>query len=312
MKPSRTLNRYHGVVVPMVTPFTGAGELDEGAVRRIIDHMVAGGVAGVFVLGTTGEEPSIPLSMRARLVEVAAKHLAGRAVLYAGISSNCLVDAVEAAQEFKRLGAELFVARLPTYYALGSREQGAYFLALADRLLGPLMLYDIEHTTHMTLPLDVVVTLSQHPQIVGIKDSNNDPTRLRALIGRLGGRPDFALLVGSTRLASMGIDLGADGLVPSQGNLVPELCQHLFESAASGDTAMAEKCQQALTDVSKIYQGGQDLRHSLGALKAAMGELGLCGPHVLPPLLPPEASEVEITRRAFREWLGRTDFHMAA
>jgi len=294
--------RYSGVVVPMVTPFTADGELDEPAVRRVIDHLVAGGVAGVFVLGTTGEEASMSPTLRLRLVKVTAEHIAGRAMIYAGISDNCLATSVTAARDYMCAGAEVLVARLPTYYALDAAEQRAYFSTLADQVPGPLMLYNITATTHLTIPLDVVLALSEHRNILGVKDSDNNPARLRMLIEAAAGRSDFSVFVGVTTLSALMLATGADGLVPSPANLVPNACQRLYEQAISGETAAADKTQREIDELSVLLRGDRSLGRSLGMLKAAMGALSLCDPYVLPPLLPPTAVEAEAIRLACLDW----------
>jgi dihydrodipicolinate synthase/N-acetylneuraminate lyase len=294
---------HHGVIVPMVTPITPDGDLDEPAVRRIVDHMVAGGVHGVFVLGTTGENASVPAAMRERLVGTTVEHVGRRARVYAGISSNCLADSVAAAKACARLGVDAVVAHLPTYYALNAGEQCAYFGALADRINLPLVLYNIPPTTHMTIPVEIVENLSRHPNVVGIKDSGGDVAHLVALLERLGdARPDFTVLVGASALSAQGLALGADGIVPAQGNLIPALCRALFDRAVEGDRDRAEACQQQIDAFARLFVEGRSLAQSLGALKAMMGALDLCGPDVLPPLRPLPSEEQDALRRRFLAW----------
>jgi len=297
------LSPHHGVIAPIVTPVTSDGSLDEPAVRRVVDHMVAGGVHGVFVLGTTGENTSVPAAMRERLVAATAKHVAGRARTYAGVSANCLADSVAAAKAYAPLGVDAVVAHLPTYYALNGEEQFAYFNALADRIDLPLVLYDIPVTTHLVIPVEVVERLSYHPNVVGIKDSGGDIGHLTALLERLGdSRPDFAVLVGASVLAAQGLVLGADGFVPSQGNLVPALCRALYDCAIAGDRDGAEVYQRQLNALAQLFVEGRSLAQSLGALKAMMGALGLCGADVLPPLLPLSPQEQETLQWQFMVW----------
>ena len=106
--------KYSGVVVPMITPFTPAGGIDVPAVGRIVDHLVGGRVAGVFPLGTTGEAPSIPTDHRRDLVEVTLKAVNQRAMVYAGIPSNCFRESLEAAVAYKELGVDAVVAHIPS------------------------------------------------------------------------------------------------------------------------------------------------------------------------------------------------------
>ena len=305
----KTTKKRAGIVVPMVTPFTPTGDLDEAAARRIVDHILEADVGGVFLLGTTGEDASMSLEMRTRLVATVTEHVGGRATTYAGISHNSLASSVKAAEAYTRLGVDTLVARLPTYYALTDEEQHAYFLALLERIPGPLMLYNITSTTHMTIPIRVIEALSQHSQVVGIKDSDRDLPRLEELVRRLGGRPDFSLLCGVTAWSVRALALGADGCVPSTANLVPEACQRLYERFCQGDLAAAEACQRELDELGGILRAGQTLGQSIGSLKAAMGALGLCGPTVLPPLTTPSLSQQEAARNGLRLWQAERERH---
>jgi 4-hydroxy-tetrahydrodipicolinate synthase len=293
----------------MVTPFTQEGDLDEPAVRRIVDHLLAAGVGGIFVLGTTGEDASMPASMRARMVAVTVEQVASRATTYAGISHNCLAESVAAAHEYRKLGIDVLVARLPTYFALSDEEQHAYFQTLVAQVPGPLMLYNISSTTHMAIPIPVVEVLSKHPKVVGLKDSDADSNRLEELVRRLGGRPDFALLCGVTAWSVRALGLGMNGCVPSTANLTPEICQQLYESSCQGDLAAAEERQRELDELAAFLRSGQSLAQSIGALKAAMSELGLCGPHVLPPLCTPPPETQEAIQVAFRRWRAERGRH---
>jgi len=298
---------YHGVVVPMVTPIMSRGDLDEPAVRRVIDHLIEGGVSGVFVLGTTGEAASVPRTMRSRLVAITVEHVGDRAVAYAGIGNNCLDHSVQAAKEYFRLGIDVVVAHLPSYYALSPEEQSDYYATLVERIPGPLMMYNIPSTTHMSIPIEVVEKLSAHPKVIGLKDSENNLARLEAVMETLGARSDFAIFVGVSALSARALSLSADGIVPSPGHLAPKLCQGLYESGVRGDAVSAEEYQRQVDQVVDIYVRNRTLGQSLAALKATMGALGLCNPNVLPPLRPLDAAQQEAVRREFLEWQAGQD-----
>src|SRR5437667_793653 len=106
--------KYRGVVVPMITPFTPAGEIDEEAVGRIVEHLVAARVAGIFPLGTTGEAASIHVDERRRLVAAVVERVNRRATVYAGIPCNCFRDSIEAAQAYTELGVDAVGALMPS------------------------------------------------------------------------------------------------------------------------------------------------------------------------------------------------------
>ncbi|MHC4645374.1 MAG: dihydrodipicolinate synthase family protein [Planctomycetota bacterium] len=283
-------NQYHGVVVPMVTPFTDSGQIDIEAAKRVTEHIVAGG-ACAFVLGTTGEAASVPQEGRPAFVEAAIKQTAGRALTYAGIAGNCFKTSADAAKKYFDLGIDAVVANLPSYYPLTADHMLKYYEALADSVPGPLIVYNITITTHMSIPLDVVEKLSHHPNIVGLKDSEKNEERFKEAIGMWKDRADFAHFTGSAALSTMALLLGSDGIVPSTGNFTPKIYRDLYEAAIAGDADKANELQEKTNGLGRIYQKDRVLSQSLAALKVIMNELGLCGEAVLPPLVRTGAAE---------------------
>lgn len=283
--------RRRALVVPMVTPVTEAGELDDRGLRRVVDHLLAGGADGIFVAGTTGESASLSMEMRSRLVASAVDKVAGRAGVYAGISGNSLPESLAAAREFLAMGVDALVAHLPSYFPLSDQEQYDYFKTLLAKVNGPLIIYNVPQTTNMTMTVDVLERLAEHPNAAGVKDSATDPTHLAELLMRLRGREEFMIFVGNTALASKGLSQGAAGFVPSAGNLAPTLCRHLYEAVKAAEWNRAKRHQAALDALGRIYQGGRSVGQSIAALKALMNEANLCGPSVLPPLQPTDPQQ---------------------
>ena len=161
--------KYHGVVIPMVTPFTANGDIDLNATEKITDHLIESGVCP-FALGTTGEAPSINPSAKARFVETVVQKNARRSLTYAGIIDNCLARSVKMAEEFFELGVDVVVACVPSYYPLTSDDILGYFEKLIEHIPGPLMLYNIPMTTGVSIPLETIDRLSHHPKIIGLKE----------------------------------------------------------------------------------------------------------------------------------------------
>ena len=261
---------HRGVVVPMVSPVTPSGELDEGTARRLIDWLVKGGVHGVFVLGTTGEAASLPMRARRQLTRLAAERVAGRCLVYAGIGSNCLEESVAAGREYLAQGADAVVAHLPAYFPLAPAEMVEYYRLLADRLEGPLVIYNMPPTTHMSIPLDALEELSRHPNIVALKDSENDLRRLKSVIAAFRGRSDFAVFVGPAVHAAETLAAGADGVVPSSGNLAPDLWRRLYDHARAERRSEAATLQKQLNAIAHVYQAGRSLGQSMAGLKAGL------------------------------------------
>ena len=287
--------RHHGVIVPLVTPVTPAGELDTAAAERLVDHLASNG-CGMLVLGTTGEVASLPRDLRQRYVEIAVKVAAKRTPVFACPASNCVSFSIETANDYLKAGADAVVGLLPNYYKLEPAEMLAYFERLADGVRGPLMVYNMPATTGMSIPLDVIETLAKRSNITGLKDSEGTAGRREDVAKRFGGRPDFSLFMGIAAHSIPALRLGFDGLVPSSGNLYPERWSALYRAARAGDWAAAETLQARLDALNTIFQRNRTLGQSLGALKASLALRQLCGPDMVPPLLPLSLAEQEAVR----------------
>ncbi len=291
-------SKYRGVVVPMVTPVTQDGRLDVESVKRIIEFFAESGVSPLL-MGTTGEGNSVSQADGQLFVETAVKARNNcqlsivncQLKIYAGLTGNCFSEQVRQAEVYTALGADVIVATLPTYYALTQEQMYDYYKTLADCITGPLMLYNILATTHMSIPVDVIKRLADHPNIVGLKDSERDLERMAQCIEIAQGRDDFAYFCGWAAQSAHSLEQGGNGIVPSTGNYVPEMFQQLYEAAVAGDMATANRLQDETNEIAKIYQKDRTLGQSLTALKVMMNTKGLCEPWMLMPLTRLSAEE---------------------
>jgi 4-hydroxy-tetrahydrodipicolinate synthase len=294
-----TFPRHSGVIVPLVTPVTPAGQLDEAAAARLVDHLASNG-CGMLVLGTTGEVASLPFALRQRYVEIAVKTAAKRTPVFACAASNCLSISIESGNQYLAAGADAVVGILPNYFKLDAAEMLGYFEQLAAGIRGPLMIYNMPATTGMSIPLEVIETLSRRGNVTGLKDSEGTEGRREAVAKRFGGRADFSLFMGIAAHSIPAIKLGFDGLVPSSGNLYPERWHQLLQAARAGDWATAEKLQAGLDALNGVFQRNRSLGQSLAALKAGLGLRNLCGPDMVPPLRALSVADQEAIRAELR------------
>jgi len=302
MKVASKTKDHRGVIVPMVTPITADGVLDEPAVGRIVDFLCEGGVHGVFVLGTTGEALSIPTAMRDRLVQLTVELVRGRALVYAGISADALPQSVAAGNKYLKMGVDAVVAHVPGHFEKKPEQAWDFFAQLAEQLNGDFILYNMPLTTKVSLPIKLCKETAHRPRVIGIKDSENDAVRMEQLLKELGDKKGFSVFIGTGPLMAKGLLMGAEGIVPSVGNIAPGLCRELYDNAVRGDAAGAEASHKKLMAVSGIYQNGRKLGHSLAALKTAMTLLGLCGPEMLSPLKSVDAAEKTALRSKLIEF----------
>ncbi len=296
----RNGSKYHGAVVPLVTPFASAGTLDEAALARLVDLQVGGGVAGIFVLGTTGEGAHVPRELRRRLVSQTVTLVKKRAVVFAGLGDIQSADLSEA-NEFFHAGADAVVAHPPVSDKVPPADLGKWYQSLLDRLEGPMLLYNMPMTTGVSIPLNAVDQLLGHPKLAGIKDSENNPKRHEELLQRFSGQKNFSVFIGVGALMQKGLQQGADGIVPSVGNLIPDVCRKVCAAAEKSDWAEVENLSSRMNAVAALYQKGRNLNESLSALKAAMHLRGLCAAQVLPPLRNVSETELEKIRRQMTE-----------
>jgi 4-hydroxy-tetrahydrodipicolinate synthase len=287
--------KHHGVIVPLVTPVTPSGELDEPAAERLVDHLASNG-CGMLVLGTTGEVASLSRTLRQRYVEIAVRVAAKRTPVFACPASNCVSFSIETANDYLAAGADAVVGILPNYFKLDPAEMLAYFEQLADGIRGPLMVYNMPATTGMSIPLDVIEALSRRANIAGLKDSEGTAGRREEVAQRFAGRPDFSLFMGIAAHSIPALRLGFDGLVPSGGNLYPERWSALYNAARTGDWANAEKLQTRLDTIGSVFQRNRTLGQSLAALKAGLALRRLCGPDMVAPLRALSPADQEAVR----------------
>jgi 4-hydroxy-tetrahydrodipicolinate synthase len=289
-------NKLGGAVVPLVTPATSDGQLDFAALDRLIESQIAGGVEGLLLLGTTGEGPCVSQPLRRAFVERAVQTARQRILIYVNVAENSLADAIASAKDYFAAGADAIAALPPFYFAPREIELTTWFRALLNASPGPVVIYNMPITTHISIPLDVIGALVDHPRLVGIKDSENDAERHEELLRRFSGRKDFSIFIGVGALMTQGLRQGADGIVPSSGNLIPAACQEQVNAARRGDWMAVEASGARQAEVTAVYQRGHTLAQSLAALKGLLHHRGVCGAAVFPPLIAMSAAELATLR----------------
>lgn len=290
--------RFRGTVVPVVTPLTADYRLDEEAVEKVFTHL-AYNKAMPFILGTTGEAASLSAQVKNDYLRKAAQLKSADAMLYVGVSSNSFDESVQMAKRSFDLGASAVAATLPAYYNLSEDQMKRYLIQLADQVSGPLIIYNIPATTHMSIPLNLIDELSHHENVVAVKDSERSQKRLDDSLNLWAHRPDFSYFIGWSAKSAYTLLNGGDGLIPSTGNVVPEIYCEMVKAVDDGDSEKAYQYQQYSDQLGALYQSGRLLGESLWALKVLMQEVGLCQPHMMPPLHKLTDTEAADIKKAF-------------
>ncbi|MDQ7844566.1 MAG: dihydrodipicolinate synthase family protein [Armatimonadota bacterium] len=297
--------RLGGIVVPMVTPFEDDGiTVREQGVRRLVDFLIETGVHGIFVAGTTGEAAALDDAQWRRLVQAASGAGRGRVPLLAGVIAPTTALAAARARWAADLGADVVVAAAPYYYLPDRCELVAHFREIVRATPLPVLLYNIPQTTKVHLTLEVYLALADEEQIVGLKDSAGDVTEFRKAVRalRAGGR-DFRMFLGTDHLTDVAALVGAQGTVPSLGNIAGRDLVAAWQAAAAGDWTESARRQERVAALTRVYDLGREV-HQTGiivGLKCALTLMGIPAGPPAPPALPASAEEVRRVEAVLRE-----------
>jgi dihydrodipicolinate synthase/N-acetylneuraminate lyase len=286
-----------GIIPPMVTPLAAQDDLnhatlDHAGVERLTEHLLGGGVHGLFLLGTCGEGLSLSHGVRRELVDQVCRQVDGRVPVLVSITDTSRAESIELARFTADAGADAVVLAPPCYYALEQEELLEYVRRVVREVPLPVVLYNMPALTKVTFEPSTVRRLMEEATIVGLKDSSGDLGYFETIRQITRERSDWALLTGAEHLLSRSLELGGDGGVCGGANVWPQLFVQIYEGATSlSDTAFADH-KEVINDLvdkadrlGQIYRGGKANASSLvKGLKAALAVMGICGETVAEPL----------------------------
>ena len=296
------MKKLTGLIPPMVTPLDERRRLDRAGVKKMAEHLIGGGVDGIFLLGTTGEGPHLGYATRRELVKETCRVVRGRVPVLVGITETDMEDALAFAEECRSYGAYGAVAAPPYYFRLTQAECVAWYTELADRLRMPLVIYDMPAHTDTTLDPATVVKLAEHPNIVAMKDSSSVIAlfnKYRVALEPFADR--FSLFMGPDEAMGEAVLIGADGGVCTGANLWPAEFKEMLLAARAGDTEKVRRLQKFTTTSSYLLYGiGQGQSGFLKGVKAALSEMGLVRNVLAAPFEPFSGRELAKVRAALR------------
>lgn len=275
---------YRGVIPPIITPLKDRDTLDVAGLENLVEHMLAGGVHGIFALGTTGEAPSLSYRLRREMVERTCKLVAGRVPVLVGITDTSFVESVDLARHSAEQGAQAVVLSAPYYFPVGQPELLEYVEDLVPELPLPVFLYNMPSHTKVTFDLETVKRAMQLPGVAGLKDSSGNMVYFHQLLRELPQRPDWTLLVGPEELLGESVLLGGHGGVCGGANLCPKLYVALYEAAVANDVQRVRELHaQVMRISSTIYKVGRYGSAFIKSVKCALSVLGICDDFLAEP-----------------------------
>lgn len=283
-----------GVIPVLPTPLNDDETVDVAALRRVINYAVDGGVHGVWVLGSGGELPNLDYGERRKAIETAVETVNGRVPVVVGVGHPGTRMTIRAAQEAKRIGADMVNVVPPYYYAYSEEQSVRHFQLVLDGIELPLVIY---RRGTPPLSLEALCRICQHTGVAAIKDV---PTEFRmfqrmvAVLGPLG----VGLMTAAGRLIHPAVAVGGHGTTAVEAAIAPKLCLAIYQAALEGRNKEAAALQQKLYHLSNVLQVPPD--HVSGRPKAALSLLGLCKLTVTAPFAPVDGSVMDEMRAALK------------
>ncbi|MBH5337793.1 dihydrodipicolinate synthase family protein [Streptomyces pactum] len=310
MSPTRLPVPLLGVVPPLCTPLTPAGEIDTRSLTALVERVVVAGAGGVFALGSSGEAAYLDDARRRTVLETVCQAAAGRVPVLAGVIDMTTARVVEHARTAAGCGADALVATAPFYTRTHPAEVADHFRRIRDAVDLPLFAYDMPASVHTKLTAGILVPAVQDGTLAGLKDSSGDEGALRRLLVTLRGLGldrTFTVLTGSELAVDGALLAGAHGVVPGLGNVDPHGYVRLYEHARAGRWREAAAEQDRLARLFGITATGDPAvmggsSSALGGFKAALHLLGVIDcPATAAPQVPLGDTERAAVRRLLKD-----------
>jgi len=281
-----------GSLVAIVTPMFDDGRLDIPALNALIDYHIDQGTDGIVIVGTTGESPTVDFDEHCLLIKTAVSQVNGRVPVIAGTGANSTKEAIELTQKAKELGVDACLLVAPYYNKPTQEGLYQHFMAIANAVDIPQILYNVPGRTGCDLTNDTTLRLATHKNIIGIKDATGGIERGTDLI--LRAPKDFAVLSGDDATAMSLMLLGGKGVITVTGNVAPKLMHEMCVVAVAGDAIKAREIN------AKLFQLHQKLFVEANPMpvKWVLAQMGLIKMGIRLPMVQLSAQYHDVLRNA--------------
>ncbi len=270
---------FKGVITALITPLRD-GKVDMAAFDALLERQIAAGVHGVVPMGTTGESASLTAEESRAVIERCVERVAGRIRVIAGCGGSSTDKVIDLVRHAKTIGADGALVVTPYYNRPSQAGLKAHYEAVAEAVQLPIVLYNVPGRTGVDLSDAVTAELAAHPNIVGIKDSTGDMSRLGWMRANISGQ--FDLISGDDGSFLAYLAAGGQGVISVTSNIAPEGMVALYDAVMAGDLATARSWQDRLIGLHRNLFSDS----SPSPAKYCLARLGLCTEEVRLPLVP--------------------------
>ena len=282
-----------GIIPPLITPLVSDNELDSQGLKNLIDHIITGGVHGVFILGTTGEAQSLSYSLRKEFIKEACRIVDKRIPVLVGITDTSMEGSLDIARTASESGADAVVLSAPYYLPITQSEMVEYLKKLVPQLPLPFMLYNMPSCTQFHMS-EETVKKAYELGAIGIKDSSGDLSYLYSLMKTFKNSPDFSVITGTELFIPETMMFGGHGAVPGGAILFPEFFTALFNASQNKNLEKITELRKKLFLIEEnIYNVASEPSKYIRTIKSALSIMGICNDHVAMPFhkLPSEGQK---------------------
>ena len=279
------LDSVKGVVPPIATPIVSDEIVDEKGMRRLVNYLLNNGVHCIFVMGGTGEFFTFPDREKQRAIEIVVDEVNKKVPVIAGVTDLSTRRTIDNSHVAQQAGANFLTSLPPFFFSMDQNWIENFYMVLAGETDLPILLYNILNPVHTNIKPETVRRLSEHPKIVGIKDSE-DYAHLQEIVFMTKGS-EFKVLDGLESHFYAALNVGAAGGVLSASNFCPMLCCDIYNKTMAGDNEGALRLQSRLNSLLSELQGFSSW---WGVVKTCLSILGICNNAVTHPV-PPCTSE---------------------
>lgn len=286
-------SKLKGILLPITTPFDPEGDFDATALQDNLASWQTTGISGYVAGGSTGERVHLDEGEYLDLIATARARVPQGLAFIVGAGQQSVVGTTKEINKAAESGADAVLVITPHYYRVAITQEVLvmYYSAVADASPVPVLLYSMPALTGIKIEPETIARLSEHKNIIGVKDSSNDVAGFAATVKLCP--PDFSVLTGNGTVLLDALRAGATGGILAVGCVVPEICVEIFHAFNRGDKERASLLQSKLTPLATAVT----TQFGIGGLKVALDMAGYRGGTVRAPLrAPDQTARAEIAR----------------